>query len=127
VLGEKARDAAYVERELLPITPSAELVSYTRRLKKGMSEGHARKIVVAAESQPEFVLRAVQLVLKGTSPDDLPADLGEKVYDDLVKRVLPEALAERKLVGDALVAVALVGTVSPTRNSGWRWPSGSAS
>ncbi len=72
----------------------------------------ARRIVKAADSQPEFVLRAVQLVLAGTSPEHLPRNLPEKVYDDLVKRVLPEGLDERKRVSNALVAIALVGVVN---------------
>jgi hypothetical protein len=112
VLGEKARDASYEEHDLRPIAPGKDLISYTRRLKKEMSEADARKIVETAASQPEFVLRAVQLVLTGTPADHLPRNLPEKVYDDLVKRVLPEGLDERKRVSDALVAVALVGVVN---------------
>jgi hypothetical protein len=111
VLGEKARNAAYVECELRPIAPSDDLVSYTRRLIKGMTPDAARAIVAAAESQPEAVLRAVHLVLNGTPIDRLPANLLENEHDAIIGRVLPDTLAERKLVRDALLAVALVARV----------------
>jgi hypothetical protein len=112
VLGEKARHPSYEEHELRPIALDDDLITYTRRLKKEMSVADARRIVKAADAQPEFVLRAVQLVLAGMSPEHLPTNLPEKVYDDLVKRVLPEGLSERKRVSDALVGVALVGVVN---------------
>ncbi len=121
VLGEKARAASYEEHELRPIAPdNDDLITYTRRLKKEMSRADARKIVEAADSQPEFVLRALQLVLAGTRPEHLPTNLPERMYDDLVKRVLPEGLAERACVSDALVAVALVGVVN-MGNPRQRW------
>jgi hypothetical protein len=78
VLGEKARDAAYSEHTLPHITPSDELVAYTRRLKPGLTDADARHIVAAAESQPEFVLRAVQLVLKRHASRSLTRESARK-------------------------------------------------
>ncbi len=113
VLGEKARDGLYIERELLAITSSDDFVSYVRRLVPKLSESEAQRLIEAAEGQPEAVLRAVLFVLEGKSIDDIPPDLLAIAYDDLIRRLVAgRSLAEQAAVKRALLAIALVGRVN---------------
>jgi hypothetical protein len=112
VLGEKARDPLYAERELHAIVPPDELIDYTLRLLPKLEPAGAERIVEVAEAYPEAVLRAAALVLQGTAIDRLPRNLLEAAYDNLVQRLMTgRSLYERRAVKDALVALALVGSV----------------
>ncbi len=118
VLGEKARDARYVEAELRPIVPSDELVGYTSRLLSSVAVRQrtevAQTIVEGTESQPEAVLRAVRLVIEGKPVGQIDfVNLLENEYDDLIRYRL---LAERNQedcdgVRKALVVMSLLGSV----------------
>jgi phenylpyruvate tautomerase PptA (4-oxalocrotonate tautomerase family) len=112
LLGEKARDPLYAERELHAIVPPDELVVYTRRLLPSAGPDGAEQIVRIAEAHLEAVLRAAALLLQGTAIDQLPRNLLEAAYDDLIKRLMQgRALPEKQAVKDALLALALVGSV----------------
>ncbi len=113
LLGEKARDPLYAERELRAIVPPDELVVYTCRLLPSLKRADAERVVEIAEAHPEAVLRAAALVLQGTPVDRLPRNLLEAAYDSLIQRLLQgRSLSERQAVKEALLALALVGSVN---------------
>jgi len=113
VLGEKNRlPHLYSERELRAIVPNDDLVNYCIGLLPSLSRAEAARLVKVAESHPEAVLRGIQLVLEGRSVDNLPPNLLEASYDDVIKRLVARrGFEEIASIRRTLVAMALVGRV----------------
>ena len=121
VLGERAHDDLYVQRDLRPLVGSAGLVAHTRILLAGLGPAAAAQLVRHAQGQPEAVLRAAAFLLERQAVDRLPLDqlvdrlpinLLESAYDNLIRRVAAgRHVVEQRAVKRALIGIALVGSV----------------
>ena len=111
VLGEKARDPLYIERDISDISPQ-DLADYARQLVPTLTAYEAAEVVRISKLQPEALLRSVVSVLGGAEVRNIPPNPLERAYNDLVLRLKQgRGIQDWRELTNALLALALVGTV----------------